>query len=172
MPGRMSEKERIGDTLQRKREGKAMRYQRQRPFTPMEEADLAREHIEPPISQIYRGNLGHKVIIRTQGHHASQRHRAKQSEAEKQEANTAEKTQLPAQSSLENCDKSISKEEIRSVQQRSIGRHRLGRKKKRRTLRNNADHAKAVLLWAAVGQANKLCLTKTKETAKDFSGTK
>ena len=63
-------------------------------------------------------------------------------------------------------------EEIRSVQQRSIGRHRLRRKKKRRTLRDNANHAEAVLLWAEVRRINKLCLTKTKETAKDFSGTK
>ena len=67
---------------------------------------------------------------------------------------------------LENSDKSISKEETRSVQQRLIDRHRLRRKKKRRTLRNNADHAEAVLLWAAVGRTNRLCQTKTKETAK------
>ena len=73
---------------------------------------------------------------------------------------------------LENGNKSLSKEEIGSVQQRSIGRHRLRRKKERRTLCNDANHAEAVLLWAEVRRQNKLCLTKTKETAKDFSGTK
>ena len=45
---------------------------------------------------------------------------------------------------LENGDKSLSKEEIGSVQQRSIGRHRLRRKKGRRTFRDNANHAEAV----------------------------
>ena len=73
---------------------------------------------------------------------------------------------------LENGDKSLSKEEIGSVQQRSIGRHRLRRKRERRTLRDNANHAEALLLWATVRRTNKLRLTKTKETAKVFSGTK
>ena len=82
-----------------------------------------------------------------------------------------EKKKKNAVASWKNCDKPLSKEETRSVQQRSIGRHRLRRKKERRTLRNNADHAEAVLLWAAVGQANKLCLTDAKGTEKNFAGT-
>ena len=47
---------------------------------------------------------------------------------------------------LEKLRQITKQEEIRSVQQRSIGRHRLRRKRERRTLRDNADHAEAVLL--------------------------
>ena len=91
-------------------------------------------------------------------------------ERKSKELTRRKKRSYQLKAALENSDKSISKEETRSVQQRSIDRHRLRRKKKRRTLRNNADHAEAMLLWAAVGQANKLCLTEAKETEKNFAG--
>ena len=92
-------------------------------------------------------------------------------ERKSKELTRRKKRSYQLKAALENGDKSLSKEEIGSVQQRSIGRHRLRRKKGRRTLRDNADHAEAVLLWAAVGKANKLCLTNAKETEKNFAGT-
>ena len=87
-------------------------------------------------------------------------------ERKSKELTRRKKRSYQLKAALENSDKSLSKEEIGSVQQRSIGRHRLRRKKERRTLRDNTNHAGAVLLWAAVGRTNRLCQTKTKETAK------
>ena len=67
-------------------------------------------------------------------------------ERKSKELTRRKKRSYQLKAALENGDRSLSKEEIGSVQQRSIGRHRLRRKKKRRNLCNDANHAEAVAM--------------------------